>query len=441
MKHCQNENCGAEISRETSLFCPYCGEYQSISGWHYHHQPLNRETGESLEQDIRFSRPYVFISGDPVRDCLADGNVLVVLGHDNVTAYNVETSINTRKLQQKWRVSVGDEAKIIILRPYVIIIESYRVRGVHLESEEEFDFLIFPDNPDYLPFKDSKIIISIERALEGKKEAVLILAVEKSILFLIFGKNNQISGHILKSIAFKSHILSLHTDSLTDNLLHVYSVFGEYVKIDIERCLLEQETGCVIPCDGDVFSSEERPAGGFSVEWAFTKKDATIFLTRKNTGESKLLKTKEGSTETITDKIFSRKNPSVSKDQPLILFESEEFRNQLVGYHLLDKFLKDYSLPTSKFFNIKIEEFETLPERILYFAGKYWAICPCDEPMVPYQLVSMSFDSSGSIDVKPELKIPVPDPNFSRDSFKVLPLLLNGRQLLSYIDRTIFVLF
>jgi hypothetical protein len=366
--------------------------------------------------------------------------VLVVLGDDNVAAYDLEKSINTRNLQEKWRVSVGDEAKIIILRPYVIIIESYRIRGIHLESEEEFDFLFFPENPDYLPFKDSKIIISLERVSEDKKEAVLILAVEKSLLFLVFNKNNQVAKHIVKSIGFKSHILSIHTDASSANLLHVYSVFGEYVKIDIKDCLKKQESG-LIPCEGDVFSSEERPAGGFSVEWAFTKKDTTIFLTRKNTGESKLLKTKGGSTETISEKVFSRKNPSVSRDQPLILFESEEFRNQLVGYHLLDKFLKDYSLPTSKFFNIKIEKFETFPERILYFANKYWAICPCDEPMVPYQLVSMIFDNSGSINVKPEIKISVPDPNFSRDSFKVLPLLLNGRQLLSYVDKTIFVIF
>lgn len=438
MMLCQNDNCKAEINRDTALFCPFCGQYQAITGWHYHQQPINTEFGKSLKQDIKFSRPYVFKLKESIKDCLADGNSLVVLGHDNAAAFDLDTSVNKRKLCQKWQVSVGEEAKAVILRPYLIIVENYRIRGVHLESEEEFDFLIFAENPAYLPFKDSKVIIPIERIIDNKREAVLILAVEKSLLFLVFGENNQVSRHILKRIEFKSHILSINIDDPSNNLMHVFSVLGEYAKVDIGQCLQDQESSKNIPCNGEVFSSEERPTGGFFVEWAFSRKDTTIFLTRKNTGESKLFKTSDNHTDVITGKVFSKKNPSVGKNQPFILFESNEFKNQLVGYHLLDGFIKEYSLPTSKSFNIEIDKFETLPERVLYFAGKYWAICPCSNTLAPYQLVSMEFDSSGSINVKLELNIP--NPNLARDSFKVLPVILNRRQLLSYTEKTIIVL-
>ena len=439
MTLCQNDNCKAEIKRESALFCPYCGEYQSITGWHYHHQPMNMEIGKSLTHDIKFSRPCVFKLNETIKDCLVEGNILVVLGHDKAAAYDLETSVNTRRPQEKWqgRLPVGEEAKAVILRPYLIIIENHRIRGVHLESEEEFDFLIFSKNPDCLPFKDSKIIIPFEIIMGNKREAVLILGVEKSLLFLVFGENNQVSRHILKTIDFKSHILSINVEDPDNHLIHVFSVLGEYTKIDLGQCLQEQKPYYrSIPCNKEVFPSEERPTGGFSVEWAFTRKDTTIFLIRKNTGESILFKTTDKGTEMITGKVFSKKNPSVGKNQPLILFESIEFKNQLVGYHWLDGFLREYSLPTSKCFNIEIDKFEILPERILYFAGKYWAICPCNNPLIPFQLVSMEFDASGSINVNPELNIT----NVNRDSFKVLPLILNRRQLLSYTEKTIIVL-
>ena len=64
------------------------------------------------------------------------------------------------------------------------------------------------------------------------------------------------------------------------------------------------------------------------------------------------------------------------QEQPLLLFELSEFKNQLQAYDWRNRSIREFDLNAPQYFNIEHERFEMFPERLLYFAEKYWALCP-----------------------------------------------------------------
>jgi hypothetical protein len=183
-----------------------------------------------------------------------------------------------------------------------------------------------------------------------------------------------------------------------------------------------------------------KPAGGYQIEWAYTRNGVAYFLERKTNGNTLLYKTGKEAPEIISSKIFTKKRPSAGQDQPLLLFELSEFKNQLQAYDLLNRSVREFDLNAPKYFNIEHERFEMFPERLLYFAEKYWALCPGLRPARSYHLVSMDFADSRELKVEPHLYIPMESLNQAHGAFEMLPMFLNDRQIVSYSGSKIIVI-
>ncbi|GEM_PF-6498753 len=440
MKQCQHKDCDETIQRGTAIFCPYCGRYQEPTGWHYHQLPMNRPVGPFFRKQENGSTSVLLSVENPIIDCLADGNVLAVQTHDVVTGLDLDASKAAECPHTLWSAPVQTNARITILRPFLVIIESNRIRGIHLDTHNELKFLSFMDQAELMALKHSTNIIPVEHTAKNRRQAYLIFAKDRSLLIIAFNLKNQYIKHVVKSIRFQSPILSFHLDDADKDWLYVYSVTGEFVRLCISETVEGDSQEPVEP-ESTVYAAECRPSGGFQVEWVYSIKGSTYFLVRKTTGDTFIYRTIDNMTELLTDQRFNKKPPSAGRGYPLILCEDNEYPNSLWGFNLTSQEPKKYNLNVSEHFLMEHQNFQFDPHGLLHCAGMYWALCPSRRfETSPYEFVNLVFQENGQIRVQPLLNIPIRKSGEPGETGRMLPLMLSGSHFISYTDKTIILI-
>jgi len=447
MKKCQNMTCREHIEHETAIFCPFCGKYQVPAGWHFHGQPLNLKLSKDMGLDFGTAMPHSLKLDAKIHDCLMDGNILIVLHDGNVTAYDMSASLLMGKPDIKWRETVGFPAKIVILRPYVIVIESGSIRGIHLETGDVYDFSKQIKKFDFFSDVDSIKILPVDRISGKKRKSVLIIANEREFAIFGFDGNNQLVKSVQKSPGFNAAILSLHIDDADPDAFFIYSRAGERARIGIDECLENSESEQIIISKDCIYKETENSLIGVEIAWVFSIEGVTYFLGIRNNGDTEFLRSDENGVEMISNKLFNKKQPCAGISYPFILFESGETNNRLYGYHLNNQQMIEYDFDSVKFFNIEGNKFRFYPDRLLYFFDKYWAVCPCHDSQMPFQLVSFDFRKDGSVDGESCLYLNLPSPYGNSSNavcggnlFEMLPLIKGNNRIVSYVGDHLIII-